>query len=112
MAAWEAHGNNRRIAALDGAGVVPDMMAAGLVAEMTGEPVPVQPQGESSRHGPLPVHHSSAGVVLRHCSPVHRIPNPIAHVFVSCSFKDSAASVLTPMCTPRTPTDLPATQRP
>lgn len=45
VAAWEAQGNNRRIAALDGEGVVPDRMAAGLVGEMTGEPVPVQPQG-------------------------------------------------------------------
>lgn len=53
VAAWEAHGNNRRIAALDGEGVVPDRMAAGLVGEMTGEPVPIQPQGESSRHVPI-----------------------------------------------------------
>lgn len=52
VAAWEEQGNNRRIAALDGEGVVPDRMAAGLVGEMTGKPpvyVQPPPQGESLR---------------------------------------------------------------
>ncbi|CAN0488629.1 unnamed protein product, partial [Laminaria digitata] len=37
VAAWEEQGENRRIAAMDGDGAVPDTMVAGLVREMTGE---------------------------------------------------------------------------
>lgn len=47
VAAWEEQGNNRKIALLDGEGALPDRMAAGLVEEMTGEPVYVPPPGQS-----------------------------------------------------------------
>ncbi|CAB1113808.1 unnamed protein product [Ectocarpus sp. CCAP 1310/34] len=43
VAAWEEQGNNRKIALLDGEGALPDRMAAGLVEEMTGEPVYLPP---------------------------------------------------------------------
>lgn len=79
VAAWEAQGNNWSIAALDGEGVVPDRMAAGLAGEMTGEPVPIQPKGESSRHAPLHSS-SSASIVLRHCPLVHHAPNQITYI--------------------------------
>ncbi|CAM9574985.1 unnamed protein product [Pylaiella littoralis] len=38
VASWEEQGNNRKIVALDGEGVVSNRMAAVLVGEMTGEP--------------------------------------------------------------------------
>ena len=46
VAAWEEQGENRRIAAMDGDGAVPDNMVAGLVREMTGEQVLPPPMGE------------------------------------------------------------------
>lgn len=46
VAAWEEQGNNRRIAALDGEGAVPDKMVGGLVREMTGEIMINIPTGE------------------------------------------------------------------
>lgn len=47
VAAWEEQGSNRKIALLDGEGALPDRMAAGLVEEMTGEPVYLPPPGQS-----------------------------------------------------------------
>lgn len=46
VAAWEDQGENRRIAAMDGDGAVPDKMVAGLVQEMTGEQMLPPPMGE------------------------------------------------------------------
>ena len=49
VAAWEEQGENRRIAAMDGDGAVPDKMVAGLVQEMTGEQMLPPPMGELAR---------------------------------------------------------------
>lgn len=49
VAAWEEQGENRRIAAMDGDGAVPDKMVAGLVQEMTGEQMLPPPMGELGR---------------------------------------------------------------
>eukprot|EP00903_Cladosiphon_okamuranus_P020149 g18498.t1 len=86
VAAWEAHGNNQRIVELDGSAVVPDMMAARLVAEMTGEPVPVQPPEAVSppRHhrraqsGVPPVSTASTTFGIQFPSTPGRSPTPLA----------------------------------
>lgn len=44
VTAWEDHGDNRRIVALDGEGPVPDAIVACLVREMTGEMISLPPR--------------------------------------------------------------------
>eukprot|EP00752_Nemacystus_decipiens_P015848 g14158.t1 len=91
VAAWEAQGNNRRIAALDGDGAVPDRMAAGLVGEMTGEPVPIQPQEALSP----PRHHrrSQSGVT----------PVGTASTTFGIQFPSTPGRSPTPLTSPRSP---------
>ncbi|CAN0265607.1 unnamed protein product, partial [Hapterophycus canaliculatus] len=94
VAAWEEQGNNRKIAALDGEGPVPDRMVAGLVGEMTGEPVYMPPQEVFSP----PRHHRR-----------RRSPSALAPVATTTStsfgiqFPSTPGRPPTPLSSPRSP---------
>ncbi|CAM9558580.1 unnamed protein product [Ectocarpus sp. 8 AP-2014] len=84
VAAWEEQGNNRKIALLDGEGALPDRMAAGLVEEMTGEPVYLPPPEVLSppRHrrspsGLAPVAATSTAFGIQFPSTPGRPPTPL-----------------------------------